>query len=405
MEDGRIKDYLEYLEKLGYTKVSIKLTQMRVGWFVKMFPDEKKWDSLHVKDFLQIKQQMFKQRKTRGLRDSYLHSLEGSIRRFLYYWGKQEVQKEQTAPIFSWWQKKLQNYLDYCSFHQGLAEAAIWKRRYHLNRFIEWLERSDVMRAQELRSAIIMGFVRQQGQGYSLSKRKSFNAAMRGFLRYLYAQEAIDRDLSCVITGPRSYREQHTPSYLTNSQLQSALTVIDMKSPRGLRDYTIFILLIQYGLRISEVAALSVDDINWEDKTILIKDRKNYPHLLLPLTDEVANILKAYINFFRPPSVHPQLFLRTKAPIRPLKKKYHTTIIRKIFHKAGIKGYAHLLRHTFAKRLIEQGVPLAVIQKLLGHQSISTTRLYAKLNIEQLREVAENDSIKMVEDHEKIPED
>jgi len=63
------------------------------------------------------------------------------------------------------------------------------------------------------------------------------------------------------------------------------------------------------------------------------------------------------------------------------------------------------LRHSFAKRLIEQGQPLPVVQKLLGHKSIATTRIYAKLNIEQLREVAENDSMDMVKDHEKIPKD
>ena len=72
MEDERIRHYLEYLEKLGYTRVSIKLIQMRVGWFVKMFPDEKQWDSLHIKNFLEIKQQMVKRRKTKILTVSYL---------------------------------------------------------------------------------------------------------------------------------------------------------------------------------------------------------------------------------------------------------------------------------------------------------------------------------------------
>ena len=404
MEDERIRHYLEYLEKLGYTRVSIKLIQMRVGWFVKMFPDEKQWDSLHIKNFLEIKQQMVKRRKIKVLKESYLHSIEGYIKKFLGYWGKEE-EFQTTKPVFnlSLWQKELQDYLDYCSSHQGLAEATLAKRRYHLSRFITWLEKYDTAQPKALRSSAIMKFVSRQDQGCSLSKRKSFNAAMRGFLRYLYAQEAIDRDLSCAITGPRIYREQRTPLYLTDFQIQTLLKTIDKKSAQGFRDYTIFILLIQYGLRISEVANLRVDDINWEDKTIVIKDRKNDPHLLLPLTEKAANILKAYITLFRPSCRHPQVFLRTRAPIRPLKKKYLTPLTKKIFDKAGIKGYAHLLRHSFAKRLVEQGQPLPVVQKLLGHKATATTRIYAKLNIEQLREVA-NDSKDRVKDDEKIPE-
>lgn len=406
MEDERIRQYLEYLEKSGYTHQSIKQIQMRVSWFVKMFPDEKQWDSLHIKNFLEIKQQMVKMRKTSNLKESYLHSLEGSIRRFLSHEGKKEDQKKQASSTLSLWRGKLQDYLDYCSSHMGLAEATLCKRLYHLSRFIDWLEQYNITQPKALRSSTVIKFVsRQQERKYSLSKRKAFNAAMRGFLGYLYREGTIAYDLSGAITGQRHYREQRTPSYLTDLQMQTLLKTIDKKSPQGFRNYAIFILLIQYGLRISEVANLCVDNINWEDKSILIKDRKNYPHLLLPLTEQAANILKAYITLFRPPSQRPQLFLRTKAPIRPLKKKYFTKVIKKIFQKAGIKGYAHLLRHSFAKRLIEQGQPLPVVQKLLGHKSIATTRIYAKLNIEQLREVAENDSMDMVKDHEKIPTD
>ena len=73
-------------------------------------------------------------------------------------------------------------------------------------------------------------------------------------------------------------------------------------------------------------------------------------------------------------------------------------MVKRRFRKAGIEGHPHLIRHTFAKSLIEQAVPLPVIQELLGHKCISTTQIYARLNIEQLREVAENDSIQMGDD-------
>jgi site-specific recombinase XerD len=261
-----------------------------------------------------------------------------------------------------------------------------------------------MMQAEALRPSVIMNFVRQKGQGYSFSKIKSLNAAMRGFLRYLYQKGIMERDLSCVIIGPRSYREQLTPSYLTDAQLRDVLKSMNTESPIGFRNYTIIILLIQYGLRVSELAKLTLDDINWKEETLLIKDRKGQPHLMLPLIEDVTDILHKYLSSYRPASVHPELFLSLKAPVKPLKKKYLSKLARRIFHDVGIKGYAHLIRHTFAKRLIEQGEPLPVIQKLLGHKDISSTRIYARLNIEQLREVAENDSMEMVNKHEEISE-
>jgi len=120
------------------------------------------------------------------------------------------------------------------------------------------------------------------------------------------------------------------------------------------------------------------------------------PHLLLPLTQEAAAVLKRYIESFRPDFDQAEVFLSLRAPIRPVTGTYLTNMVRTRFINVGIDGHAHLIRHTFAKRLIEQGESLPVIQKLLGHQCLATTRIYAKLAIEQLREVAENDSMDMV---------
>ena len=389
-------EYLQYLKGLGYTQASIKQIRMHLIWFIEMFSDETQWNDLALKAFMDKRGELFTRRKGRGLKKSYLGVLERDIRRFLHYLGKKEPQEGPLAPPASWWARQLDEYLNYCSHHQGLGKAAIWKRRYFLRGFIHWLERHSVMSGKALSFVLIMKFVRQNAKGYSLSKVKGLNAALRGFLFYLYQQDEIERDISCAIMSPRQYREQRIPPYLTDSQLQTLLNSFDTESAQDFRDYCIFILLIQYGLRIAELSGLTLHDIDWRERTLLIRDRKAQGHLLLPLSETVASDLERYISLFRPDSKSPRLLLCMRAPLRPLSRKYMSTLICRRFDKAGIKGYAHLLRHTFAKNLIEQGEPLCVIQKLLGHRDISTTRIYAKVNIEQLREVAENDSVDIV---------
>ena len=389
-------EYLQYLKGLGYTQASIKQIRMYLIWFIEMFPNEAQWNGSSLKSFLDKRSELHTKRKGRGLKKSYLGMLETDVRRFMRYLGKEEPQEVPLAPPASWWERRLDEYLKFCSNHQGLGEAAIRARRYFLRRFIRCLERHSVMSSKALSFGVIMEFVRQNAKGYSLSGVQSLNAALRGFLRYLYKQDDIERDLSCAIMRPRQYREQRIPSYLTDSQLQTLLNSFDTESAIDFRDYCIFILLIQHGLRVKELSELTLDDINWRERTLLIRDRKAQGHLLLPLTEEVASCIKRYISLFRPDCKPTRLFLCMSAPLRPLSRKHMSRLIRLRFHEAGIKGYAHLLRHTFAKNLIEQGEPLCVIQKLLGHGDISTTRIYARVNIKQLREVAENDSVDMV---------
>lgn len=394
--EHRLEEYLASLTGVGYTQGTILDIRRKVGSFVQMFPDEKDWNDKHVREFLETKRQKFRKTKARDLKASYVYMLSGAIKRFLRFWGKEALAETPSELSPSWWQMQLQSYLDFCSHHQGLGEATIWRRRYFLKRFIEWLEGHSVRNPEAMRPCLIMGFFKEGAHGYSRSKLKALNAALRGFLRYLYQKGSIARDYSCFVIGPRLYREQHIPSYLTDSQLRTVIEAMDTNTPQGFRDYGIFILLIQYGLRIKEAAELRLDDINWKEHTMLIRNRKAQPHLLLPLTQEAAAVLKGYIGSFRPGSDHAEVFLSLRAPIRPLSAKYLTNMVRSRFINVGIDGHAHLIRHTFAKRLIEQGESLPVIQKLLGHQSLATTRIYAKLAIEQLREVAENDSMDMV---------
>lgn len=173
--------------------------------------------------------------------------------------------------------------------------------------------------------------------------------------------------------------------------MQSLLRSIDRSSRSGWRDYTMLHLLAHYGLRPSEVVALRLDSIDWNEKTLAVEQRKTRSALVLPLAEQTLLILRRYLAHGRPHSTHPDLFLRARCPAGALKRTAVTDIFNKRAEQSGllIEGYsAYSLRHAFAMRLLSRGVGLKAIGDLLGHRSLSSTCLYLRLEMDMLRDVA-----------------
>jgi integrase len=149
------------------------------------------------------------------------------------------------------------------------------------------------------------------------------------------------------------------------------------------------------GLRSIDIRRLCLDDLDWAKSEINIVQSKSQQPLKLPLTEECGKALIDYLQNGRPKSDSRHIFLISKAPFGPIKQ--HCTLHNMITfyrRKAGItkprngnRGM-HSLRHTFASRLLERGIPIETISELLGHASIETTNIYTKVNIRALRTAA-----------------
>jgi integrase len=159
----------------------------------------------------------------------------------------------------------------------------------------------------------------------------------------------------------------------------------------GWRDYTILHLMAYYGLRPSEIVALTLDSIDWTSKTLQVEQRKTRSVLLLPLAQRTLNLLRRYLRHGRPGSDHPQLFLRARRPAGPLQ---HYAVIDLFDKRARLSGLAlqgsssYCLRHAFAMRLLRQGVGIKAIGDLLGHHSLESTCVYLRIDTDLLRSVA-----------------
>lgn len=224
-------------------------------------------------------------------------------------------------------------------------------------------------------------------------KRQSLQhivARLRAFLRFCFdqgeLQERLDR-----IDAPRVYRDELPPRALDWPLVQRLLRSIDRSSQLGWRDYTILHLMAHYGLRPSEVVTLTLDSINWQVKTLRVKQCKTRSDLVLPVAGPTIRILRRYLYRGRPGSVRPELFLRARTPAGPLTHNAVCDLYRKRVRESGLPlqgTSSYCLRHSFAMRLLDRGVGVKVIGDLLGHRTLESTCVYLRLQTEMLREVA-----------------
>jgi integrase/recombinase XerD len=216
-------------------------------------------------------------------------------------------------------------------------------------------------------------------------------AALRAWLRYLYREGLAKRDLSTVIEGPRTYRLSEIPRSITADEVHRTLDRIDRRSRAGKRDFAMLLLLVVYGLRAREVAALTLEDIDWHTSVLHVRARKAGHAATYPLAVEVGEGLLDYLQHGRPPSADRHLFLRTVAPHGAVTYPIVAGRAAHALRQAGVnvvRPGSHTFRHSCAQRLVDAEFSLKVIGDYLGHRRASSTRIYSKVNLEALRDVA-----------------
>lgn len=272
---------------------------------------------------------------------------------------------------------------------RGLVSDTVQHHDHTVADFLRWaLPGSHTL--DSLTRKDVEGYLALKGKELGRQSLQHVVAHLRAFLRYCHDRGEIRRPLH-VIDTPRAHLDELPPRALDWKLVQSLLRSIDRSSRSGWRDYTMLHLLAHYGLRPSEVVALRLDSIDWNEKTLAVEQRKTRSALVLPLAEQTLLILRRYLAHGRPNSTHPDLFLRARCPAGALKRTAVTDIFNKRAEQSGllIEGYsAYSLRHAFAMRLLSRGVGLKAIGDLLGHRSLSSTCLYLRLEMDMLRDVA-----------------
>ncbi len=274
-----------------------------------------------------------------------------------------------------------------------LQPSTLKIRRSWVGRFCDFLYGRGIISLRELTPVLLYDFLNVAAENKATGTLHGLNAALRDFLRFAFASSWTSKDFSPYLPRVHTYRDQRLPRYLSREQLQDILANIDIHRRGGFKLKAILTLLASYGLRIEEVAKLTLAQVNWSHRQVSLPERKADEPLLLPLTPEAATALANYILHERPRQIDsPYIFLTGQRP-RPYCTGHLGITVNQQLRRLKLKVTTRTFRYTFAKQLIDQRVPLKAIQELMGHRCIESTRIYARIDVEALREVAENDSL------------
>jgi site-specific recombinase XerD len=243
-----------------------------------------------------------------------------------------------------------------------------------------------------LRPKDVMDFMAEYAQRCRPGSIQVAASSLRRFLRYLQFQGWCGPSLVAAVPRIPHWRLADIPKTMTDQQLQEFLSTFDGKTAVGQRNYAMALCQAILGLRVSEVAVLRLEDIDWREGIMRIVSSKTRRAREIPLAARVGQAITKYLRRGRPATPCRNLFVRHRIlQGTPVSKAVIREVIRDAYAKVNgcrhLTG-THVLRHTAATRIHQRGVSLKELADLLGHRSIATTALYAKVDLSRLTAIA-----------------
>jgi site-specific recombinase XerD len=284
---------------------------------------------------------------------------------------------------------------DFDQYLESICGLSISTRRYQRRYAREFLIKNfarSAVKWDQLRPAQIMKFVTDYARRCSPATGEVAASAIRSLLRFGHFHGLCNDRLIRAVPGIPVWKRVRNPKTLSVDQLTKVLDIFDCSTANGQRDYAMAVCMADLGLRASEVAGLRLDDIDWDQGTVQLVAPKGHRDRILPLPRRVGTALATYLRRGRPRSEHRNIFVRHRAPLgEPVSALLVHYAMCRAYRRAGLDASitgTHVLRHTAASLMYQRGATLKEISDVLGHQSLDTTAIYAKVNWTQLRTVA-----------------
>jgi len=242
--------------------------------------------------------------------------------------------------------------------------------------------------ARRLREFILEG---SRTCGWAAAKKRT--TALRVFLRFLIAEGRCAGALEGAIPVLAHWRLSSLPRYLGTDDVERVIGACNVGCAVGRRDRAIVLLLARLGLRAGDIVHLRLSDLDWQGAWIHVSG-KGRRETRLPLTQEVGDALATYLTRDRPRTDADTVFVRSRAPFRAFRSHCAVSVIvDRALARADVtrqsRGAAHLLRHSAATAMLRHGASLEEVAALLRHRSVTTTEIYAKVDVTMLRTVAQ----------------
>lgn len=290
-------------------------------------------------------------------------------------------------------ERELSQFLGHLRTERGFAEATIENRQKSLVPFFKWLSTKGLSLSQ-VGLDELGAYQRECGRrGWKRTTILLQVDGLRAFFRYA-ASQGWASDVASGIAAPRIYSNEAIPEAPSWDDVRSLLGNESGNAPAQIRNRAMLLLFAIYGFRVSEVCHLRLEDLDWEKERIVVRRTKVRKAQEYPLTCEVGEAILHYLKAVRPHSRHRVVFLTLRQPFRPLGRCGLSTMVKGRMRAVNARlthSGPHALRHACATHLLSRGLTLNEIGRHLGHASAAATRMYAKVDIPALREVATSD--------------
>ena len=280
----------------------------------------------------------------------------------------------------------LDGFVGYLRRERGVTVLTVDAYVSDVRRFLAHRGGSELgaLTAAEVSKAVL-----GQVAGRSPASVRRYGCALRSFLRYCYLAGLVEHDLSAAALPVSGRRRSLLPQGITPTQAKALLGACDRRRASGRRDYAVIVLMLRLGLRASEVATLTLDDLDWRAGQLTVHGKGNRVDQL-PLPVDVGEAIAGYLRGGRPRTATVrEVFVRVMPPRVGLTRSGVTNIVLGAAKRAGLGAVrAHRLRHTAASDMLRAGAPLTEIGQVLRHRSLGSTAAYARVDVERLRTIA-----------------
>ena len=280
---------------------------------------------------------------------------------------------------------------------RNYAEGTLEGRGDALKGFLAWAAERDLTRAGQITRPILESYQRwlwrctkANGQRLGWSTQRNRLSILKDFFRWVTRQDVILHNPASEVELPRM--EKRLPqAVLTLPEVERLLAVPDVTDPLGIRDRTMLELFYSTGIRRTELCRIDLPDVNPERRTLHVRLGKGKKDRVVPIGARAVHWLEHYLQ-----AVRPRLCLDTRTQALfltgyggPFNPDVVSRMVAAWLAQAGLKrkGCCHVLRHTCATHMLENGADIRFIQQLLGHEKLDTTAIYTEVSIKQLQEV------------------
>jgi len=286
----------------------------------------------------------------------------------------------------------VQSFIRYIGDEKGLSQNTLESYQRDLLQFFEFIEKQGIESADQIKKVHISMYMNDlKGHSFASSTLTRKLVSLRSFFHYMVKESLLEQDPTLYMESPKL--EKKVPQVLTVEQVERLLAAPDISSPPGMRDKAMLELLYATGMKVSELMALNLDDVN-PDMKFLRCTSSSGKERVLPISSISANVVGIYMSQMRSKLAREQqekaLFLNNLGT--RLTRQGFWKILKKYAGESGINGdiTPHTLRHSFAAHLLEDGADIRSVQEMLGHSDISTTQLYGALTKKVMKDVYEN---------------